>query len=174
MNHVIPIQYQGVVVRFNADGWISATEIAKRERKRLDKWLATRETQDYIQALGRHLNTTKKGDLIRTVRGRNGGTWLHPKLAVAFARWLSADFAVWADLRIDDLVRGELTEKRQFDIACLQYDEGKTAASTSGRELARWRKRKPVLEQRVAYWREQLQMTLGIDTDSHLVEKRNG
>lgn len=94
MNNVIPFHYQGQAVRFNSEGWINATEIAKRERKRLDKWLATQETQDYIDALGRHLNTPKKGDLIKAVRGRSGGTWLHPKLAVAFARWVSADFAV--------------------------------------------------------------------------------
>lgn len=62
---------------------------AKQEGRRLDKWLATQETQDYITALMRHLNTPEKGDLIQSVRGRGGGTWLHPKLAVAFARWIS-------------------------------------------------------------------------------------
>jgi len=165
MNQVIPLQYQGAVVRFSADGWINATDIARREGRRLDRWLSTQDTQAYIQALGRHLNTTEKGDLIRTVRGRAGGTWLHPKLAVAFARWLSPDFAVWADLRIDDLVRGESNAKRQFDLACHQYSEGLSAASAGGRELARWRLRKPVLEQRVAHWRDQLQMTLGIEAD---------
>ena len=44
---------------------------------------------------------------IVTVRGgKFPGTWLHPKLAVAFARWLSPDFAVWCDARVDELLRG--------------------------------------------------------------------
>ena len=37
--------------------------------------------------------------------GRGGGTWLHPKLAVSFARWLDLKFAIWADLHIDALLR---------------------------------------------------------------------
>lgn len=163
MNNVIPFHYQGQPVRFNSDGWINATDIAKRMSKRLDKWLDTQETQEYIAALGRHLNTPKKGDLIQAARGRGGGTWLHPKLAVAFARWVSADFAVWADLHIDALLRGELNEKQQFDRACRLYSDAKEMASASGRQLARWRIAKPGLEHQVEYWRDQLQMTLGLE-----------
>lgn len=163
MNNVIPFHYQGQPVRFNSDGWINATDIAKRMSKRLDKWLDTQETQEYIAALGRHLNTPKKGDLIQAARGRGGGTWLHPKLAVAFARWVSADFAVWADLHIDALLRGELNEKQQFDRACRLYSDAKEMASASGRQLARWRIAKPGLEHQVEFWRDQLQMTLGLE-----------
>lgn len=161
--NVIPFHYQGQAVRFNSEGWINATDIAKREGKRLDKWLDTQETRDYLKALGRHLNTPEKGDLIRTQRGRSGGTWLHPKLAVAFARWVSADFAVWADLHIDALLRGELNEKQQFDRACRALSDGRQIASLSGRQLAQWKWRKPALEHQVEYWREQLQMTLGLE-----------
>jgi len=28
---------------------------------------------------------------------KNGGTWLHPKLAVNYARWLDVDFSIWCD-----------------------------------------------------------------------------
>ena len=163
MNNVIPFKYQGQAVNFNSEGWINATEIAKREGKRLDKWLATQETQDYIGALGRHLNTPKKGDLIKAARGRSGGTWLHPKLAVAFARWVSADFAVWCDLHIDALLRGELNEKQQFDRACKTLGNAQKVASLSGKELAKFRWKKPGLVHQVEYWRDQLQLTLGLD-----------
>lgn len=105
MSEIIPFDYQGQSVRFNAGGWINATEIARREGRRLDHWLKTEETKAYVTTLERHLNTPAKGDLIRTRRGRDGGTWLHPKLAVAFARWISPDFGVWCDLQIDALIR---------------------------------------------------------------------
>jgi hypothetical protein len=162
MNNVIPFHYQGQAVRFNSEGWINATEIAKREGRRLDKWLSTQETQEYIRALGHHLNTPEKGDLISSMRGRSGGTWLHPKLAVAFARWLSADFAVWCDLHIDALLRGELDEKQQFDRACKSLDDAKANASLNGKALAKYRWKKPELVQQVEYWRGQLQLTLGL------------
>ncbi|MCU7283267.1 KilA-N domain-containing protein [Pseudomonas peradeniyensis] len=90
MSKTIPFQYDGEPVRFNSDCWINATDVARREGKRLDKWLGTQETQYNIVAPGGHLNTPEKGDLIHTFCGLNGGTWLHPELAVAFARWVSA------------------------------------------------------------------------------------
>ncbi|MDT4846743.1 hypothetical protein FQZ97_807770 [compost metagenome] len=32
--------------------------------------------------------------LVKTERGRHGGTWLHPKLGVFFVRWLDVRGAV--------------------------------------------------------------------------------
>lgn len=163
MSNIIPFHYQGQPVRFNSDGWINATDIASSHGLRLDNWLRNKETEAYIEALARHFNTSDSRDLIRGQRGRGGGTWLHPKLAVAFARWISPDFAVWADLHIDALLRGELTEKQQFDRACKRLSDAKDIASLSGRELAKFRWAKPVLEHDVDHWRRQLQLTLGLD-----------
>ncbi|MEF6041736.1 KilA-N domain-containing protein, partial [Escherichia coli] len=39
---------------------------------------------------------------------RGGGTWLHPKLAVRFARWLSVDFEIWCDEQIDAIIQGSV------------------------------------------------------------------
>ncbi|MCG7598867.1 KilA-N domain-containing protein [Halomonas sp. McH1-25] len=163
MQNVVPFPYQGQTVRFNTDGWINATEIAKRYGKRLDRWLRTDETQEYIAALARHLNTPEKGDLIRTQRGRGGGTWLHPKLGVAFTRWIDVDFGVWADMQIDALLRGEVGVRQRYEEACQALDDQNERGSMAGRELASHRWSKPPLEARVEYWRDQLQMTLALD-----------
>lgn len=104
-NKIIPANFQGYEISFNNDGWINATQVANHFGKRLDKWLATNETDEYVSSLMKYSNTPKKGDLIKTKRGNQGGTWLHPKLAVFFARWLSPDFAVWCDMQIDNLIR---------------------------------------------------------------------
>jgi hypothetical protein len=101
---IIPFDYEGQAVRFNADGWINATEAAARFGKLPHEWLRLPETVAYLEALAK---CGKIPQLVRTQRGRNGGTWLHPKLAVAFARWLSVDFAVWCDMQIDGLLCGE-------------------------------------------------------------------
>lgn len=162
-NNVIPFHYQGHAVRFNSDGWINATDVAKRFGKRPVDWLKQDETKQYISVLAEALNCDPES-LLETRRGRyQSGTWLHPKLGVTFARWLDLKFAVWADLHIDALLRGELNEKQQFDRACRALDDAKAVASLSGRELARWRNKKPGLEHQVEYWRDQLQMTLGLD-----------
>lgn len=166
MSNIIPFNYQGEPVRFNSDGWINATEIALKEGRRIDRWLSTKETQDYIKALSKHLNTTESGYFIKTYRGRNGGTWLHPKLAVAFARWISADFAVWCDLKIDALVRGDLQVKENYSSAQQALLQAKQQASKSGTELASWRWSKAGLQQQVEYWGGQLNLMLSESGDS--------
>ena len=163
MNSVIPFHYQGQPVRFNSDGWINATDVAKRFGKRPVDWLKQEETKEYLGALSEALNCDPES-LLETRRGRHhSGTWLHPKVAVAFARWLDVKFAVWCDLHIDALLRGELTEKQQLDRACRALDDGRKAASASGRALAQWKMRKPALEYEVDHWRHQLQLTLGLE-----------
>lgn len=163
MNNVIPFTYEGRPVRFSSEGWICATDSAAQFGRRVDHWLANAETKQYVQALAAALNTRDSGDLIQSRRGRRGGTWLHPKLAVAFARWLDVRFAVWCDLHIDALLRGELTEKNHFDRACKELGAAQLRASQGAREMARYRWRKPALVEQVEYWRHQLQLTLGLD-----------
>lgn len=46
-------------------------------------------------------------DLMIVRKGGNTndqGTWLHPKLAIVFARWLSVDFEIWCDQKIEELL----------------------------------------------------------------------
>ncbi|WNL40467.1 KilA-N domain-containing protein [Halomonas sp. PAMB 3232] len=88
MKNVIPFLYQDQVFRFNVDGWINATDIAKHFGKRLEHWLENIGMQLYMDSLARFLNTLDSGYLIRSQRGRYGVTWLHPRMGVAFARWV--------------------------------------------------------------------------------------
>lgn len=163
MNNVVPFHYQGQPVRFNSEGWINATDVAKRFGKKPAEWLRLPDTARYMDALARHLNVGESHLLVSSTKGRSGGTWLHPKLAVVFARWLDLEFAVWADLHIDALLRGELTEKQQFDRACKALDDQNERGSMAGRELAKHRWVKPGMIAQVEHWREQLQMTLGLE-----------
>lgn len=95
--------YQGLDVSFSEDGWFNATAAAERFGKRPNDWLLLPSTQEYLAALERKY---QKIPYLKTKRGNNGGTWLHPKLAVRFAQWLDIDFAIWCDEQIDALLRG--------------------------------------------------------------------
>lgn len=132
MTNIIQQDFQGQKHSFNADGWFNATEAAKRFNKRLDHWLDNAETLEYIQALdatltgqdSQILNTRKSGYLI-TQRGKfGGGTWLHPKLAVAFARWLDAKFGVWCDLQIDSIIRNGVRAEGNANLLPLLLRDG--------------------------------------------------
>lgn len=106
MVKLIKADFDGHAMQFNDAGWFNATAAAEKFGKLPANWLSLPSTDSYIDSMSRALNVGKS-DIIKTSRGRNGGTWLHPKLAVAFARWLSDDFAVWCDLQIDKIIHGE-------------------------------------------------------------------
>ncbi|GAB3484345.1 KilA-N domain-containing protein [Azotobacter salinestris] len=174
---IIRFDYQGQPVRFNAEGWLHATEIAARFGREPSMWLRQPDTVGYLAALARALGVeikssileelskindldsskastqakllrlSKATGLVKTKAGApetGGGTWLHPKLAVAFARWLSQDFAVWCDLHIDDLLHGTQTPTKSamqaLDEAIAAMEADKAIASRCGMALARWKK----------------------------------
>lgn len=117
MTQLITLEYDGMPVDFTGAAWFNATEVAKKfPGKRVDNWLANAETERYMAALARSLNSLNSRDLIRTRRGGKGGTWMHPKLGVAFARWLDVNFSVWCDMQIDQILRGRIADWRRSTV----------------------------------------------------------
>ena len=102
MSKLIQANFDGQAMQFNSDGWFNATAAAEKFGKRVQHWFDNQETATYISKLNNRIS----GDLVIAKRGKNGGTWLHPKLAVFFARWLDVDFAIWCDEQIDIIIRG--------------------------------------------------------------------
>lgn len=139
MNNIIKFEFEGHSVTFDTDGWINATEIANKYGKRLDVWLKTKETKEYIACLTNSLTPTKRWKLIKTQQGRYGGTWLHPKLAVVFARWLSVDFAISCDLYIDAILSGQAESFMQYQNAKEKLLFARRQASKCGKGLAHFR-----------------------------------
>ena len=105
MKGLINSKYDGIDCQFNEHGWFNATLAASKFDKRPIDWLRLDETQNYINALCEQLEISEPKSLIKAKR--NNGTWLHPKLAVPFTRWLDTSFGVWCDLQIDQLLRGD-------------------------------------------------------------------
>ncbi|MDR0213693.1 MAG: KilA-N domain-containing protein, partial [Comamonas sp.] len=102
MSKIVKLEFKEQLYSFNLDGWFNATEAAGRFGKAPAEWLRLPSTLSYLAAFKR-----KYGEIpyLKTQRGAGGGTWLHPKLAVRFAQWLSDDFAVWCDEQIDAIIR---------------------------------------------------------------------
>lgn len=116
-------EYKGHPITYREDGWFNATEAAAKFGKKPNDWQRLPATQNYIDALCRQLRSEKISVLkvIRGGRQHADATWLHPKLAVAFARWLDDDFAVWCDLQIDSLIRGTADWGRLRHSAAASY-----------------------------------------------------
>lgn len=134
---LVDLSYQGLTVSFNEDGWFNATAAAAHYGKQPNDWIEQAETAEYIAAVlefqnpaqpvikeiqdliqgridrpvhNQLLRLVKKSGLVKARSGApqtGGGTWFHPKLAVPFARWLDVRFAVWCDIQIDGLLKGQ-------------------------------------------------------------------
>jgi len=103
---LIIAQFGNMPVLFQTDAFINATAIAKQFNKLPKDYLKSERTKEYIESI-RRIILIEQNQLV-IVRGgsteNGGGTWLHPKLAIDFARWLDSDFAVWCDLQIERIL----------------------------------------------------------------------
>lgn len=162
---VITAVYKGKGYSFRADGWFNATLAAERHGKKPAKWLRLMETKRYIEALAR-LHEVHKMDFVKASRGGDRteqGTWLHPKLAVPFARWLDIDFAVWADAQIDDIIHApkEIGLVKQYFEIEVEYRNEKSKVSAGARSMRLWQKTKPKLKGEMDQLRMSIQLKLG-------------
>lgn len=110
------LSFDNSPVAFNEEGYLNATDIANAFGKVPKDYLKSERTQDYINALVEFMNSNgtkipfKENQIVIKRQGspsNGGGTWLHPKLAVDFARWLNPRFAVWCDCQIEKILKGE-------------------------------------------------------------------
>lgn len=105
--------YDGLNIPFTQDGYLNATVVASHFGKRPNDWLALPDTKAYINQL-RDFLAIDMNQLVITRRGGdtrksgNGGTWLHRKLAIPFARWCDVRFSIWCDQQIEMILSGEV------------------------------------------------------------------
>jgi hypothetical protein len=87
------------IQRRQMDGYVNATAMCKANGKHLPHYLANGRTTEYLQALSGSVGIPT--DLLKVSIGTGPnhlrGTWIHPRLAVDLARWISPAFAVWMD-----------------------------------------------------------------------------
>lgn len=103
-----PMTPSGIVVRTwndapisrrDSDGFANATAMCQANGKLWGHYHRLDTTAAYIKALGDSLGIPSDQLVISTKGGPSHlqGTWIHPRLAVDLARWLSPEFAVWMD-----------------------------------------------------------------------------
>lgn len=93
------------IQRRESDGFVNATSMASACGKLWNNYSNTQRAKDYIDALSLSLTTSITGSAAMEsptvidchIGGAHRGTWIHPRLAIDFARWLNPKFAVWMD-----------------------------------------------------------------------------
>jgi hypothetical protein len=95
------------------NGYINLNQMADATGKRVQDWLDNQSTKALIEQfdLEQDLNHANQRDLKKAIdsrRGRHGGTWAHPDIAIQFAQWCSPAFA----LQVSRWVREWMTTGR--------------------------------------------------------------
>jgi hypothetical protein len=86
------------------DGYIKATLLCTAGGKLFSNWYQNKQTKDLINALESDKENSKNKEIlnagipvfksIQVTKGRYGGSWIHPDLAIQLAQWISPQFAI--------------------------------------------------------------------------------
>jgi predicted GIY-YIG superfamily endonuclease len=86
-----------------SDGFINATQMCKAGRREMRDWNRLEATKKLMNELSSNVGIPTI-ELIDSTQGHNGGSWIHPDLAVQLAQWISPSFAIQVSRWIRELV----------------------------------------------------------------------
>jgi len=102
------LNLDGLVIESRQDdGYINATQLCKAGKKRFAKWYENDSTKELIKELIKELEIKYPNSDIKTIdskKGRYGGSWVHPDLAVHLAQWISPRFAIQVSRWVRELL----------------------------------------------------------------------
>lgn len=144
MTNLTVFEYQGQKISRRQNGFVNLTQMCQANGKRLDHFMKSNKTQDYIKCLERSLQM----GVTEIVQGGDPGlqgTWGHPSLAINLARWISPEFAVWCDGHIFNLMsNGTTSIERRVPQT---YAEALLEAAHLAQENERLERQNSLLEQ---------------------------
>lgn len=88
-------EHAGHRIRQRADGYLDATAMCAASGKKWNDYRRTDPTEAFIQALS-HNTGIPALSLVEAKRGKNGGTWVHPRVGIHLAQWCSPELAATA------------------------------------------------------------------------------
>lgn len=117
----LEVTFDVSIFRKTEELWFNATEVAKRFDKRPYDYLRNEQTEEYLQAVGKHYGISRT-ELVKTVNGgKYKGTYIHKLIAFDFCRWCSPEFAVDMDKFLYDYIADERVRKAARNDAALEY-----------------------------------------------------
>jgi len=146
-----------------------------RRSKEPAKFLASRQAVELIKELETTQNpgslscgetTGNPGSFpaVRTIEGRDGGTFVVKELVYAYAMWISARFHLQVIRAYDAFVAAQMARLNGLHQRAMRAEmdflEGMAHASRCGLGLRRWREEKPVLHERLVALRQEMQPML--------------
>ena len=155
MSSIINFDYKGSQISFEKgkNVMVNLTSMAKPfPEKNLTQIINSQDINDYCISLSKLQNYSLADLLIVRRGGNNNGTWAHRLVAIRVAQKLNSDFAVWVDMRIEELLTTGVTTVSNDDEA-IAY-----AMTVLNRRLEAAKAEKERLEQQKQLQSEQLKL----------------
>lgn len=155
---IINFDYKGSQISFEKgkNVMVNLTSMAKPfPEKNLTQIINSQEINDYCNSLSK-LQNYSFADLLIVRKGApnlGGGTWAHRLVAIRVAQKLNSDFAVWVDMRIEELLTTGVATVSNDDEA-IAY-----AMQVLNRRLEESKAEKERLEQQNQLQSEQLRLS---------------
>jgi post-segregation antitoxin (ccd killing protein) len=114
VNDLIKRDFQGVTVTFQGKEGVSLTDLwiaSGKDENKAPKYWRRNEGYGFIKTLAETLNVTEN-HLLKTTRGKSGGTWAHWQIALAYAKYLSPELHIWCN----QVVKERLEEERNPEL----------------------------------------------------------
>ena len=103
-----------ITIPMREDGYINGTMLCKAGGKKLlADYNRNKQTKKYLEELSIIMGIPILELFVTTVGGNHNGTWVHRKVAIHLAQWLSPNFAVQVSNWIDELTL-HLEEKNKI------------------------------------------------------------
>lgn len=146
------------------DGYVNATALCKESGKLIADYLRNDTTKEFLKELESDMRIPIT-ELIQIIRGGTPsfqGTWVHPKVAINLAQWLSPKFAVFVTNIIMGWfggvnVRQKSKQDELFEII-QQDNESFERASAAARIMRERQNTKPIFANKIKMLARELQL----------------
>ena len=104
-------EFSGKNIRIrDTDGYVNASDICKVKPGKLPaNYFENKTSKKFIKQLSITIGIPIVSLINKINGGKTPGTWIHPRLAVDFARWVSAELAVKMNGWLSRFISGDLT-----------------------------------------------------------------
>ena len=112
-----------ITILMREDGYINATMLCKAHGKKLlGHYNENKQTKAYLQELSINIGIPILELFVTNVGGNHSGTWVHRKVAIHLAQWLSPSFAVQVSNWLDELlITGKVEIRNEKSNKELEY-----------------------------------------------------
>ena len=127
MNELKVKEYLDKQIEFKMiNGEVYANANSMAETQKLKDWKRSKNTTKYLTALEVKKNNGVENSHTRFIISESGlgtlnGTWIHEKLILSLARYISVEFEIWCDEQIATLLReGQVSIKQRTEESMLE------------------------------------------------------